>query len=90
MEEYKFHQNKNLISMNNIDINEMVVSNNLSFGKQEYLIGYKDDKKIKPLCIYIIKMDTYKSFDKNKCIYFLIKKKKFLINIMKFGEKLAI
>ena len=31
--------------MNNIDINEMVVSNNLSFGKQEYLIGYKDDKK---------------------------------------------
>ena len=76
--------------MNNIDINEMVVSNNLSFGKQEYLIGYKDDKKIKPLCIYIIKMDTYKSFDKNKCIYFLIKKKKFVINIMKFGEKLAI
>ena len=31
--------------MNNIDINEMVVSNQPPFSKQEYIIGYKDDKK---------------------------------------------
>ena len=43
IEQYKFHQNKSLVSMNNIDINEMVVYNQPPFSKQEYIIGYKDD-----------------------------------------------
>ena len=50
IEEYKFHQNKIPISI--MDTNEIVVSNKLPFGKQEDFIGYKDDKKIKPLSIY--------------------------------------
>ena len=50
-EEYKFHQNKIPISINDMDINEIVVSDKLPVGKQKYLISYKDDKKNKRLCI---------------------------------------
>ena len=47
IEEYKYHQNKSPISINNIDINKIVVSNKLRFGKQDfkYFIGYKDSEK---------------------------------------------
>ena len=36
--------------MDNIDINKIVVSNKISFGKKDfkYFIGYKDAKKVKP------------------------------------------
>ena len=33
IEEYKFHQSISPVSINDIDINKMVVSNKLSFGK---------------------------------------------------------
>ena len=46
IEEYKFHQNKSPISINDMDIIEIVVSNKLPFGKQEYFIGYKNNKKL--------------------------------------------
>ena len=44
IEEYKFHQYKSLIPINEVNINEIVVSNKFSFGKQDfkYFIGYKD------------------------------------------------
>ena len=47
IEKYKFHQHKNPILINNIDINKIVVSNKVSFGKKdfEYFIGYNDAKK---------------------------------------------
>ena len=47
--------------INEIDINEIVVSNKLPFGKDDFkhFIGYKDDKKIRPLCIFFPKMSTY-------------------------------
>ena len=37
---------KSYISINDIDINKIVVSNKLPFGKQdfEYFIGYKDSR----------------------------------------------
>ena len=43
-EEYKFHQNKSPISINDLYTNRIVVSNKLKFGKQDfkYIIGYKD------------------------------------------------
>ena len=48
IEEYKSHQNKSPISINNLDINKIVVSNKLAFAKQDfkYFIGYKDAIKI--------------------------------------------
>ena len=43
-----FHQHKRLISIKNVDMNETVVFNRISFGKNEfkYFIGYKDSKKL--------------------------------------------
>ena len=45
IEKHKFHQNKSPILRNRIDINKIVVSNKVSFGKKgfKYSIGYKDD-----------------------------------------------
>ena len=36
---------------------KVAVSNKVSFGK--YFIGYKDDKKIRPLCLFPLKMSAY-------------------------------
>ena len=52
----------------NIDINKIVVSNKVSFGKKgfKYFIGYKD-AKIRPLCIFLPKMSAYRrDFDETK------------------------
>ena len=47
--------------MNDIDINEIVVSNKFPFGKKEfkYFTGYKDNKEIIYLCIFFPKMSIY-------------------------------
>ena len=47
----KFHRIKSPILINDIDINKIIVSKKLPFGKRDviYFIGYKDDKKIRPL-----------------------------------------
>ena len=46
IQEYKFHQYKSPISINNIDINKIVVSNKFPFDKEDFkcYIGYKDNK----------------------------------------------
>ena len=61
MKKEKFHQHKRLISIKSIDINKIVVSNKVSFGKKgfKYLIGYKDAKKIRPLCIFLPELSAY-------------------------------
>ena len=43
----------NFININDTDINEIVVSNKFPFGKQDfkYLIIYKGNKEIRPICI---------------------------------------
>ena len=44
IEKQKFHQHKRPISIKNIDINKIVVSNKVSTGKMgfKYFIGYRD------------------------------------------------
>ena len=51
IEEYKFHKHKSPISISNIDSNKLVVANKFPFDKQsfKYFIGYKDNKKIRPV-----------------------------------------
>ena len=48
IEECKFNRRNSPILINETDINEIVVSNNLPFSKQDsrYFIGYKDNKKL--------------------------------------------
>ena len=75
IKKYKFHQHKSSISINNTYINKIVVSNKVPFNKGfKYFIGYKDAKKIRPLCIFLPKMSAYRrDFNKTKCMPFLIK-----------------
>ena len=59
------------VSINDIDINETVVSIKLPFGKKhfKYFTGYKDNKENRPLCIFFPEMGIHKRyFDKIKCI----------------------
>ena len=39
--------------INDVDMNEILVSNKLPFGKKDfkYFFGYKDNRKTRPLCI---------------------------------------
>ena len=50
----KFYQHKKPISIKNIESNKITVSNKVRFGKKGfiYFIGYKDARKIWPLCMY--------------------------------------
>ena len=69
----QFHQHKNSISINNLGINKIKVSNEVSFGKKgfNYVIGYKDGKKIRPLCILLPKLRPYrKGLDETKDMSF--------------------
>ena len=54
IEEYKIHENKCLILVNDIDINKTVVFYNLPFGKQDFkcFIGYKDLEKNRALFMF--------------------------------------
>ena len=73
IEEYRFHQYKSPFSINNIDINKIVLSNQFTFGKQDFkcFIGYKDNKEIRPLCIFFPEMSIYKRYSgKTKCMYY--------------------
>ena len=66
---------KKFISKLNI-INKILVSNEVSLGKKgfKYFIGYKDAKKIRPVCIFLIKVSAYRRyFDETKYVSFSIK-----------------
>ena len=73
IEEYEFHQHENPISINDVDIDKIVVSSKLPFDKKDfkYLILYKDAGKTRSLCIFCPKLSIYKrDFDKTRCMYF--------------------
>ena len=81
IEKYKFHQHKSSFSIDNIDVNEIVVPNKVCFVKMDfkYFIGYADTKKIRTLCIFLPKMSAYRrDIDKTECLSFTIKYEKLL------------
>ena len=78
-----------IIKSDDTEINEIVISNKLPFGKQnfKYFIGYKDNKKFRPLCILLPKYKRY--FDKTKYTYFMIEKEKVFDEYMEILEKVS-
>ena len=61
-----------------VDINKVLVSNKVSFGKRgfKHFIGYKDGKRVWLLCIILPKMSAYRGdFDKTKYMSVLMKMK---------------
>ena len=86
-EKQKFHQYKRPTSIKNIDINKLVVSNKVCFGRKgfKYFIRDKDAKKVKPLFIFLPKMSACrKDFDEAEYMSFLIKDDELL---EKYNEK---
>ena len=84
IEKYQFHQYKSPVPVNDIDTNKIVVYNKIPFDKQDfkYFIAYEDNKEIRPLCIVFPEMSICKRYsDKIKCMYFMIKDEKKLINM---------
>ena len=67
-----FHQHKRPISIKNIDINKIEVSNKISFCKKGLIcfIGYKDTKTNRPLCASMYRTD----FGENKYVVFNLTK----------------
>ena len=54
-----FYQNKKLFSLNDIDVNKILVSKKESYGTKsssKYFIGYKDGDIIRPLCVILPQM----------------------------------
>ena len=81
IEEFEFYQYKSSISIKEIDINKIIASNNFPFSKQDfkYFIGYKDNKKIEPLCIFFLETNAYRiDLDETECMSFLMRDKEFL------------
>ena len=77
----KFHQRKRPISIANIDIDKILVSNKVSFGKKEfkYFIGHKNAQKTNPLCMFLPKMSAYRrGFEETEYVSFLMKDDKLL------------
>ena len=75
MQKQKFHQHKRPISIKNVDIEKIVVSNKVRFGKKgfKYFIGYKDAKKLN---VYIYFFQNW--VRETKYVSFLIKDDKLL------------
>ena len=89
IEKQNFHRHKRPISIKNVDINKMVVSTKVFFGKKgfKYFTDCKD-AKIKPLCIFLPKMIAYgRGFNETKHLSFWIKDNELLEKCNEIWEK---
>ena len=91
----KFYKNKKVITIDDIDVNKILVSKTELYGTKnsfKYFIGYNDNDVIRPLCVRLPQMTGYaKKFDENATMSFRANNKKLLKNyntIWEKGEKL--
>ena len=77
-----FYKNKKLFNIHDIDVNQILVSREESYGTKnllKYFIGCNDDDAIRPLCIKLPQMIAYvKNFDSNKTMSFKVGDNKLL------------
>ena len=96
IEKRKIYHHRNLILLEDVDIDNILVPSMVSSGgkKYKYFIGYVDNNEyiIKPIHIMLPKMSAYvKGYDsETKWLYFLIDDGEFLKIIMIFEIKLPI
>ena len=85
------YRNKRPFKIDDIDVNEILVSKKEPYGKSsvKYFIGYDDHDYFGPLCIQVPQMIGYvKHFDSNKTMSFkvidnkILKKRKFRLLFM--------
>ena len=84
--EINFYKNKKLFKIEDIDINNILVSKKESYGKKnslKYFIGYNDDDIIRPLCVRLPPMIGYvKFFDSNNTMSFKVSDNNNLLSII--------
>ena len=84
-----FYRNQKLFSLNDIDVNKILVSKKESYGTKnslKYFIGYNDSDVIRRLCILLAQMIGYvKHFDSNKTMPFKVSDNKLLKKYNKKG-----
>ena len=77
VEKHKFHQHKSPISIWDVNINKIIVSSKVPFGKncfKNFRWYHKGDRKVTPLCIILPKVRAQRrDFDETKCMSFSIK-----------------
>ena len=91
--ESSFYKNKKLFSLNNIDVNKILVSKEESYGTKnslKYFIGYNDGDVIRSLCILLPQMIGYvKHFGSNKTMPFKVSDNKLLKKYNKIWERVG-
>ena len=74
-----FYKNKAINNIENIDLNNILVSNKEPYGNKnslKYFIGYNDNGIIRPLCIRLPQMTGYvRKCDENATMSFIVKNK---------------
>ena len=89
-----FYKNKKINSINDIDVNKILVSKKEPYGTKnsfKYFIGYNDNDVIRPLCIRLSQMTGYaRKFDKNVTMSFKVNNKQLLKITIKCGKKLKV
>ena len=87
-----FHKNKKINNIEEIDVNNILVSKKESYGNKnslKYFIGYNDNDIIRPLCIRLPQMTGYaRKFDENATMSLIVKDKQLLKNYTKIWEKI--
>ena len=65
-----YNKNKKILSIDDIDVNKMLVSKKEQYGKHnsfKYFIRYNDNNVIRPLYLFLLQTTGYiNKFDKNK------------------------
>ena len=89
-----FYKNKKLFSLNDIDVNKILVSKKESYGTKsslKYFIGYNDDDVIRPLCILFPQLIGYVNyFDSNKTMSFKVSYDKLLKKYIEIWGKVSL
>ena len=87
-----FYKNKTIHTIEDIDINNILVSKNEPYGNKnsvKYFIEYNDNDIIRPLCIRLPQMTGYaRKLDENATLSFIVTDKKLLKSYTKIWEKI--
>ena len=87
-----FYKNKKINNIEDIDVNHILVSKKEPYrtkNSHKYFIGYNDNDNIRPLCIKLPQMTGYtRKCNENSTVSFIVKDKKLLKNIVKYGKQL--
>ena len=88
----EFYKNKKAFQIDDIDVNEILVSKKEPYGTKnalKYFIGYNDNDVIRPLCVRLPQMTGYaKKFNENATMSFRANNKQSLKSYNKIWEKL--